>query len=135
MQRKLWFRGILLGLLATLSVSIFYYRGVRAGTPSSGTIDTPSDNNLGVKQTISYTGGPLAGSTGFSNYSLPVCLQAVTPPGVCDVFNLSVNLPATYWTNHSGNLNIALTWTGAAGLDASLNDLDLFLVDAQGKEE
>src|SRR4051794_6054442 len=84
---------------------------VFASTPSSGTINTPADNNLGVKQTLSYFGGPMLISTGFSNVSLPVCLQAVAPPAACDVFNLAVNLPTNYYDTHASKLTVTLTWT------------------------
>src|SRR3954469_10866605 len=79
-----------------------------ASTPSSGTINTPSDNTLGVKQTITYTGGPMAGATGFSNYSLPACTQVITPPGVCDSFMLNVNLPANYYDTHASRTTVTL---------------------------
>jgi hypothetical protein len=105
-----------------------------ASTPSSGTINQPADDTLGVKQTFSYFGGPLAATTGFSNYSLPVCLQAVTPPGVCDVYSLRVNLPANYYDTHHSKLTVTLTWNAEAGMDPSLNDIDLYIVDSAGND-
>src|SRR4051812_13730513 len=55
-----------------LSLLLFILQIVSfASTPSSGNINTPADNSLGVKQTITYFGGPFAVSTGFSNLSLP----------------------------------------------------------------
>src|SRR5579871_6392626 len=112
-------------ILLPLLLAIVFFSS--AATPSSGTINTPPDNTLGTRQTITYTGGPMLVSTGFSNESLPACLQAVTPPGACDVYNLNVNLPANYWDTHAGNLTVTLTWTADLGLDPSNNDLDLYI--------
>jgi hypothetical protein len=76
----------------------------------------------------------MAATTGFSNVSLPACLQAVTPPGACDVFNVTVNLPRSYYDTHHSKLTVTLTWTGLQGTDPSNNDLDLYIVDANGND-
>src|SRR5258708_10998387 len=100
MRRLLSLRVVLLGSILSLVATTFYFHAARAATPSSGAINTPPDNTLGVRQTISYFGGPMLVSTGFSNYSLPVCLQAVAPPGARHGFTLALNLPANYWDPH-----------------------------------
>ena len=69
-----------LRFLSLVSTLLFLASFASASTPSSGTINQPATDTLGVKQTFSYFGGPLAATTGFSNYTLPVCLQQVTPP-------------------------------------------------------
>jgi hypothetical protein len=102
---------------------------LQAATPSSGTINTPADDTLGTKQTMAFTGGPLVVSSGFTNYSLPACLQGVTPPTVCDVFNLTVNLPGNYYDTHAGNVTVRLTWTAEPGFNPADNDIGLFIVD------
>ena len=67
-----------------------------AATPSSGAINTPADDAFGTKQTLTYTAGPFAGGTTFgtqTSATVAGCLQAVTPPGLCDSYSLTVNLP------------------------------------------
>lgn len=110
---------------------------LQAATPSSGTFTTPSDDTLGTKQTITFTGGPLAVSSGFTNYSLPTCTQQaagtnVAPPGVCEIFVLTVELPANYYETHAGNVTAHLTWQTPEGTDPSLDDVGLFIVDSRG---
>ena len=123
---------ILLSLVACGAVGALW-----ASTPSSGTINTPADDALGAKQTIAYSGGPLAVSSGFTNYSLPSCTQSaagiyIAPPGVCEIFVLTVDLPANYWQTHAGNVTAHLTWQTPDGTDSSLDDVDLYLVDSRG---
>lgn len=106
-----------------------------AATPSSGTINTPADNTLGVKQTINYSGGPMAvslvGDAIVANTALTACESPTPPPTGCDFFSLAVNLPANYTLANLDRTVITLTWTATAG-DASNNDLDLYLLDANG---
>src|SRR5205085_7404522 len=99
-------------------------------TPTSGTFNTPTDNTLGTKQTITYYGGPLAISSGFTNYSFPACDQSaagtdIAPPGVCEIFVLNINLPANYYDTHAGNVTAHLTWQTPAGNDPSTDDVGL----------
>jgi hypothetical protein len=108
-----------------------------AATPSSGTFSTPPDDTLGTKQTITFTGGPLAVSSGFTNISLPSCTQSaagtnIAPPGVCEIFVLTVDLPANYYDTHAGNVTAHLTWQTPEGTDPSLDDVDLYMVDSRG---
>jgi hypothetical protein len=124
-----------LSLLA--SAVLLLTSALQAATPASGTINTPSDDALGTKQTITFFGGPLAISSGFTNYSFPSCNQSaagtdIVPPGVCDVFVLSINLPANYYETHAGNVTAHLTWTTPDGTDPSLDDVGLFIVDSHG---
>lgn len=107
-----------------------------ASTPSSATINTPTSDTVGVKQQFTYTGGPFApGGLGFSNYSLPACVQPqLTPPAECDVFNLTVNIPRNYYDTHASRLTVTITWTAPLGVDPSLNDIDLYIVDDKGND-
>ncbi len=118
--------GILLCLLLCLSLSTF------ASTPSSGTITTPTDDTLGTKQTLTFTGGPLVASTAAGTSpvnTLAVCLQVVQPPTGCDQYSLTLATPADYFKTRAGNITVRLTWTAALGQDASMDDVDLYIVD------
>ena len=124
-------------LLMFAMLVLFLAGTMQASTPASGTFNTPSDDTLGTKQTITYFGGPLAISSGFTNYSFPACNQSaagtdIVPPGVCEIFVLTINLPANYYDTHAGNVTAHLTWTTPDGTDPSLDDLGLFIVDSHG---
>ena len=105
---------------------------LQASNPSSGTINTPTDDTLGTKQTLTYTAGPfVAGSLAGTEVkeTIAVCTQAVTPQGVCDVFSVQMNLPADYWATRRGTLQATVKWADAP----DGNDMDLYIVDEQGK--
>jgi hypothetical protein len=112
---------LVMGLVAALDAS----------SPSSGTIGTPPDDTLGTKQTLTFTAGPFAaGSAAGTQTSATValCTQAVTPPALCDVFAVNMNLPADYWQTRRGALTASVQWASAP----DGNDLDLYIVDEQG---
>jgi hypothetical protein len=130
MTRMLFTRRIAgaLGVATTLALATI----LQASTPGSGTINTPSDDALGTKQTLSFTAGPFAGGSlaGFQvKDTVAICTQAVTPPGVCDVFTVNLNLPAGYWATRRGNLTASIKWADAP----DGNDMDLYIVDEEGK--
>lgn len=104
---------------------------LQASTPSSGTIATPSDDSLGTKQSLTYTAGPfVAGSLAGTEVkeTVAICTQSVTPPGVCDVFSVHLNLPADYWQTRRGTLGATVRWADAP----DGNDMDLYIVDEAG---
>lgn len=104
---------------------------LHASNPSSGTIDTPSDDTLGPKQTLTYTAGPFAaGSLAGTQVrdTVAICTQAVTPPAACDVYSVHLNLPASYWQTRRGSLEATVKWADAP----DGNDLDLYIVDEAG---
>src|SRR5205085_11199382 len=103
---------------------------VSASTPSSGTINPPADGNPGVKQVLTYSGGPLFVSTGLdaiaTNTSVDVCTSGSPPPTSCDPYTLNVNLPAGFNATHISQITVHITWAPPAdGVDASTNDIDL----------
>ena len=117
----------ILGLTVVVSFSVF----LQASSPGSGSIATPPDDELGVKQTLTYTAGPfvagtLAGTE--TKETVKICTQSVTPPGVCDSFAVSLNLPADYWNTRRGTLTASIKWADAP----DGNDMDLYIVDEQG---
>jgi hypothetical protein len=119
------------GQLLGLAVVIGFSSYLQASNPGSGTIATPPDDELGVKQTLTYTAGPfVAGSLAGTETkeTVKVCTQAVTPPGICDSFAVSFNLPANYWDTHRGTLTASVKWADAP----DGNDMDLYIVDEQG---
>lgn len=103
----------------------------QAATPGSGTIATPPDDTLGTRQTLTFTAGPFAAGsaagTGTSD-TVAICTQAVTPPALCDVFAVSLDLPSDYWRTRRGTLAATVTWADAP----DGNDLDLYIVDESG---
>ena len=116
---------------ARLTVIVVCASVLQASTPDSGSITTPADDTLGTKQTLTYTAGPFAaGSLAGTQVkdTVAICTQAVTPPGVCDVFSVHLNLPADYWTTRRGTLDATVRWADAP----DGNDLDLYLVDEAG---
>ncbi|HTK95665.1 MAG TPA: sialidase family protein, partial [Terriglobales bacterium] len=105
-----------------------------ASTPSSGTITTPTDTTPGVKQTITYTGGPIAnslvGDIIVANTATFTC-KRVNPPTACDWFDIDVNPPSSLYASNVGLLKIHITWQLATGVgDPAVTDLDLYIVDS-----
>src|SRR5438270_1953770 len=105
-----------------------------ASTPSSGAINTPADTTPGVKQTISYSGGPistgLVGDVIVANTATFTCKRA-NPPTACDWFALDVNVPSSLYSNAIGLLQINIGWQLVAGSgDPAVTDLDLYIVDS-----
>jgi hypothetical protein len=123
------FRARLVTMLAVLLTATGF-----ASTPSSGAINTPTSDTFGVKQTINYSGGPIAnglvGDVIVANTATFTCKNA-NPPTACDWFDLDVNVPASFYSNHIGLLQIHVTWQPTvAGTDPALNDLDMYIVDS-----
>jgi len=116
------------GIAVTLALATI----LQASTPGSGTINTPSDDTLGTKQTLTFTAGPFAaGSLAGTQVrdTVAVCTQqAVTPPAVCDSYAVSLNLPLDYWHTRRGNLTATIKWAD----EPDGNDLDLYIVDEEG---
>ena len=106
---------------------------LQASTPPSGAIDTPASDTPGVKQTISYTGGPilnsLVGDVIVGNTASLACKRA-NPPTACDWFDLNVNVPSSFYTaTHIGLLQVHVAWQPVTGVgDPALTDLDLYIV-------
>jgi hypothetical protein len=120
-----------LSVALRLAVVLSFAGLLDAATPSSGTIATPADESLGTKQTLTFSAGPfaagsLAGTQ--TTATVAICTQAVTPPGICDVYAVSLNLPAGYWQTRRGTLAATIKWADAP----DGNDLDLHIVDEQG---
>lgn len=88
-----------------------------AATPGAGTVDTthPTFNWTGQSYTAANTIGP-------------ACPDATLDPtnSLCDHVILTVNIPASYWTNHTGGVEVAITWLDSA------NDFDLHVLDKDG---
>jgi hypothetical protein len=114
------------GLAAALATAAL----LQASTPGSGTIPTPDDDTLGTRHTLTYrTGSFAAGSLAGTEVrdTVRICTQAVTPPAVCDVFSVSLDLPSGYWSARRGTLVASVKWADAP----DGNDLDLYIVDEQ----
>ncbi len=102
-------------------------------TPSSGTINTPSDTSPGLKQTILYTGGPIAnglvGDVIVANTASFTCKRA-NPPTACDWFDLYVNPPSSFYSaTRIGLVQVHVTWQLVTGVgDPAVSDLDLYII-------
>ena len=88
-----------------------------AATPAAGTIGpTPGTS-------VSWSGGP---------YVVPTPVPDVCPPASdpanlrCDHFQLTVDVPASYWETHTGGADIQITWASAD------DDFDLYVYDNTG---
>src|SRR5215210_7634854 len=46
----------------------------------------------------------------------------------CDIYMLTVDIPANYWDTHEGGVVVELNWA------SSNNDFDLYIYDSQGNE-
>jgi hypothetical protein len=46
--------------IAVMAIGFGFLGLLQAATPSSGTVNTPPDNTLGTKQTLTFTAGPFA---------------------------------------------------------------------------
>jgi hypothetical protein len=121
-------------LLASAVVVLLLASTMQASTPSSGAVNTPTDSTPGVKQTITYTGGPIAqglvGDVIVGNAATLTCKRA-NPPTACDWFDIDINVPTSYYATHVGLLQIHIAWQSATGIgDPSVSDLDLYIVDS-----
>ena len=46
----------------------------------------------------------------------------------CDRYDINLNIPSNYWTNHEGKVTVSINWA------SSSNDFDLYVLDSTGKE-
>jgi hypothetical protein len=91
-----------------------------AATPPAGTID---DTNTSVSwQGQPYTIGHVV--------AVPdQCPPAADPANViCDHFNLTVNVPPSWWQTHTGGADVMISWGSAD------DDFDLYIFDENGTE-
>lgn len=94
-----------------------YGNPTQAANPASGSVDTGTT-------TFNWTG---------QNYVLgstlgPACPDATTDSTnlLCDHLALTVNIPASYWTSHTGGVQVTVTWADSA------DDFDLHVLDKDG---
>lgn len=103
----------------------------QAAMNEGGTITTPTDDSLGTKQTLTFEAGPFAAGSAAgtqTSATVAICTQAVTPPALCAVYPVSINLPDGYWSTRRGTLAATVQWAP----EPDGNDLDLYIVDEQG---
>jgi hypothetical protein len=87
-----------------------------ASTPSTGTLAAAST-------TVTWSGGPYTGATVDNS---PINTSACTTL-TCDSFNLSVNIPANFYTTYPNDeVQIGINWA------SDLNEFDLFIYDSGG---
>lgn len=86
-----------------------------ASTPASGTLNAPAS---GQTSTVSWSGGPYTAVTADSS----LCMTLT-----CDNFELTVNVPATFYASNPGyGVRVRLSWS------SSTDDFDLYVYDAAG---
>ena len=89
-----------------------------AASPSSGTV-SQSNPNL-----------PWSGALFVMSTPVPeACPPAGDPGNVrCDHFFLTIDVPATFWTQNTGGVAIRITWL------SSDNDFDLYVYNPEGTQ-
>src|ERR1700722_9092041 len=98
-------------LLLSLATSTLF-----AATPTTGTLASAG-------ATVTWSGGPYTGATVDNS---PVNTSACTTL-TCDSFNLSVNIPANFYTTYPNDeVQIGINWA------SDLNEFDLFIYDSSG---
>jgi len=108
-MRKLALTGMLLYIT---SVATF-------GATYSGTL-TASNGPA----SISWSGGPLTGTLGYEGL---VGIGPTCTSTICDFYNLTVNLPSTFYSANPGfAVHVTLSW------GTNLQDIDLYVYDAKG---
>jgi hypothetical protein len=93
--------------------------------PTSTTAATPPAGSIGPTPGTSATwsGGPYLVPTPVPD----VCPPASDPTNVrCDHFQLTVDVPASYWQTHTGGADVQITWASPD------DDFDLYVYDNSG---
>ena len=93
--------------------------------PTSTNAATPPVGSVGPTpgSSATWSGGP---------YVVPTPVPDVCPPASdstnvrCDHFQLTVNVPSSYWATHTGGADIQITW------GSSDDDFDLYVYDNTG---
>jgi hypothetical protein len=89
--------------------------------PTSTTAATPPSGVIGPTpgSSVTWSGGP---------YLLPQPVPDGCPPpsALCDHFQLTVDVPTSYWATHTGGADIQITW------GSSNDDFDLYVYDNTG---
>ena len=87
-----------------------------ASTPTTGTL-------AAANATVTWSGGPYSGNTVDTSPANTSLCTTLT----CDTFNLSVNVPANFYTtNPNDEVQIGINWA------SNLNEFDLFIYDSSG---
>ena len=109
----------LLAGVAVLAVGLVAAGAGRGATPGSGSIGpgTPPATWQGKTYDASVVADPAA--------CPPASLDSA---GVCDHFQLTVNVDPSYWTIAAGGASVTIAWADSA------NDFDLYVYDAAGNE-
>jgi hypothetical protein len=105
-----------LAFLASLSPATL------AATPSSGSVDNVTTTANWAGPTFAagtYTAGD-RGAKCFDSTGHPLASPPATGSGACDVYSLTVNVPASFWTNTAGGVAVRLDNFGA-------NDIDMYI--------
>src|ERR1039457_6953433 len=85
-----------------------------ASTPTTGTL-------AAANATVTWSGGPYSGNTVDTSPANTSLCTTLT----CDTFNLSVNVPANFYTtNPNDEVQIGINWA------SNLNEFDLFIYDS-----
>ncbi len=112
------------------SLAIVFLLGVSGmllygATPGSGTVVPPLTS--GGTTTITWTGGPYTSAAAYaSNGNIP----ALCNPLTCDIFNLTVSVPPTFYaSNPTYQIRVHIDWQTNIG---PVGDFDLYVYDASG---
>jgi len=105
-----------LSIVAVSILASFIWNGILpAATPGAGTLTAPSGSGT---SSVTWTGGP---------YTAVTADPSLCTPSTCDNFNLTVNIPASYYTaNPASSVRVRITWASTP------NDFDLYVYDSGG---
>src|SRR5215207_4702127 len=113
--------GLFTAMVMVLSLASPFVQPATTLAAGSGTLTAPAGNGTTrvTWTSATYTTQNYSGTTDLSN-----CTDGVN----CDVYMLTVDIPANYWDTHEGGGVVEIHW-------ASLNDdFDLYVFDSQGNE-
>jgi len=88
-----------------------------AATPGSGTVSPTAP-------TVTFQGR--ADAAGVNPVGSSAGCPATDPGGLCDRYDLTVDVTPDYWTTHTGGVKLTINWTDPG------NDYDVYVFDAAG---
>ena len=114
----------LIMLVASVGVPLSRPPATQAANPGSGTLTAPSGNGT---TTVTWTSATF-NNQNYSSAVLGNDFENCTDGVNCDIYMLTVDIPANYWDTHEGGVVVEINW------ESYNNDFDLYVYDSQGQE-
>lgn len=122
--------------IVTAVVALLASASVWSATPSEGTITAPSDNKLGKRAALTYTGGAVVGVAPVAEAEDAFCAGPVQSPAQCDQYMLHFAMPSNWYAERIGKVTSRLVfkvdWSDAPNTTAT--DMDLLVYDSSGAQ-